>query len=148
MCLDGVHYLYASRRGAIASFPKNDGWQLGLSGMDTARQPSGLRSPRTRVLPADRWRGIWRLLHLLVLASPGRSMAGIITVMVPFDRKINANAGLARKVADHDAGSGGIGHRKKTFKKTERFGASSARLADGGPPRPGGSLGSIGSRGA
>src|SRR4051812_7308384 len=108
MCPDGVHYLYASRRGAIASFPKNDGWQLGLSGMDTERQPSGLRSPRTRDVPTGRWRSVWRLLRLPVPVLGGPSPAGIITVMVPFDRKINAGAGWARKVADHDAGSGGM----------------------------------------
>ena len=148
MCPDGVHYLYASRRGAIASFPKNDGWQLGLSGKDTERQPSGLRSPRTRAIPTGRWRGTWRLLRLPVPAPTGPESAGIITVMVPFDRKINACAGLAEKVADRGAGSGGIDRLKKTFKKTERFGASPARLADGGTPGPGAALGSVESRGA
>ena len=148
MCPDGVHYLYASRRGAIASFPKNDGWQLGLSGMDTGRQPSGLRSPRTRDIPTARWRGVWRLLRLPGSAPGGRATAGNITVKVPFDRKINARAGLAQKVADHGAGPGGIGRAGKTFKKTERFGASPARLADGGAPGPGAALGSVESRGA
>ena len=34
--------------GAIASFPKYCGWQLGLSGMDTRSQPARGQSPRTR----------------------------------------------------------------------------------------------------
>lgn len=145
---DGVHYLYASRRGAIASFPKNGGWQLGVSGMDTDRQPSGLRNPRTRDSSTGRWLDVWWLLRLPVAVSGARSLTGIITVMVPFDRKINADEGLVQKVADHDAGASGIGLTKKTLKKTERFGASPARLADAGTPGPGAALGSIESRGA
>src|SRR4051812_20194080 len=108
MCPDGVHYVYASRRGAIASFPKNGGWQLGLSGMDTSRQRPGLRNPRTRRGGGGTRRGEVGLLRLLVAGLGGLTVIGIITVIVPFNRKINGRVRWCRKVADHGVAPGGI----------------------------------------
>ena len=54
LCPGGVHCLKASCRGAIASFTKNDEWQLGLSGIGAVCKPVAWRNAGIRRRPHDR----------------------------------------------------------------------------------------------